>query len=337
MLRQLTLLAGLHKTATTSIQQTCAANLPLLRAAGLDYPFAQFHGKWESNHTRLVNALFRREPNKHGLQSQLTVDDALVPGSQEQLRESFAATISDAQRLVLVAEGVSVLDEAELQVMRDWFEQRGWQLRVMCHVRHICGWFNSMVAQRVTGSSRMTVGAAIEEFRSHGSIIRGRIERLRKVFPDAEFYSHERAVQHAQGPVGFFFQNIGLPAPPQLQFVRANEGRSDCATRVLSIINEKFGPFTAEGGINASRLGGPAAARLLDAVGGASSSCASRRLRRCWKCCSPITSGCLSNSALSFMTRRLGTSPPAGTGMRTLSKACGLRWTACPRRCASGC
>ena len=267
-MKQVILLAGLHKTATTSIQQTCVANLPLLKSAGFDYPSAQHDGKWESNHSRLVNALFGREPHKHGLQAQFTMDAAPVPGSQARLREKFAATIASSQKLLVVAENVSLFDVDELELMKDWFQQQGMQVRMMCHVRHLSGWFNSMVAQRVTGLMRMTIEAAVEEFRAHGSIVRDRVEALRQVFPDTGFYSHERAVQHPEGPVGFYFQNIGLQPPAQLRFVRANEGRSDCATRVLSIINERFGQFNADGSSNPSYHAGPAVQRLLDEVGG---------------------------------------------------------------------
>lgn len=267
-MKQIILLAGLHKTATTSIQQTCAANLPLLKSAGFDYPFMQQEGKWESNHSRLVNGLFRREPHKHGLHSQFTMNATPVPGSQARFREKFATTLTNAQKLLIIAENVSLFDVDELQMMKDWFRQQGMQVRMMCHVRHVSGWFNSMVGQRVTGPMRMTIEASVEEFRRHGSIVRGRLQTLRQVFPDAEFYSHERAVQHPQGPVGFYFQNIGFQTSAQLRFVRANEGRSDCATRVLSIINEKFGQFKADGSSNPAYYKGPAVGRLLGEVGG---------------------------------------------------------------------
>ena len=210
----------------------------------------------------------RREPHKHGLQSQFTVKAAPTPGSQDLFREKFAATIAKAQNLLIVAENVSLFDSDELQLMKDWFQHQGMQIRMMCHVRRVPDWFGSMVAQRVTGPSRMTIEAAIEEFRRHGSIIRGRIETLQQVFPETEFYSHERAVQHPQGPVGFYFHNIGFEPPAEMRFVRANEGRSDCATRVLSIVNERFGQFNADGSSNPSYYSGPAVDRLLSEVGG---------------------------------------------------------------------
>lgn len=267
MTRQLTLLAGLHKTATTSIQQTCAANIPLLRAAGLTYFTYRYDNEWQSNHTRMLNGMFKREPHKLGLRGQFIDRLAPEPGSREKLRAQVERSLGEAQHLLVAAEGVSMLDVRELRALKDWFSQRGFRIRLLCHVRHLSGWAHSIVSQRVTSPIRMTIPAVIEEFRQHGSVLRGRISNLREVFPEAEFVSHEHAVQHPQGPVGFFFQNIGFTPPAGLKFVRANEGRSDCATRVLSIVNEKFGAYDGAGHHHPRKFRGEAFDQLMK-VGG---------------------------------------------------------------------
>ena len=265
--KQLILLAGLHKTATTSIQQTCVVNAKVLGEAGFSYPVAQFGGKWESNHTKLLNTLFRREPHKGGLQSEFTMHAPVEAARVEELRAKWESVIGNVPRTLLVAEGVSLFQPDELRGMREWFEQRGWTIRLLCHVRHLSGWTNSIVAQRVTGGLRLTIPAVIEEFTRQGSVVRRRIENLRQVFPEAEFFSHERAVQHPAGPVASFFEKIGFTPPAQVKFVRANEGRSDCATRVLSIVNEKFGLFDEQGQLRQRVLDDKRFAQLLQ-VGG---------------------------------------------------------------------
>jgi len=128
MTRQVTLLAGLHKTASTSIQRTCAANLQALRDAGFTYFVYNYEGQWETNHTRVFNGMFKRDPHKLGLQGQL--NDRIAPTQQERekLRANFAHGIRDARHLLVAAEGVSVLDVQELREMRDWFRQRDWRI-----------------------------------------------------------------------------------------------------------------------------------------------------------------------------------------------------------------
>ena len=75
MKRQLILYAGLHKTATTSIQETCAANLRKLRKAGLVYPMMTREGQQESNHTTPLTWAFREAPHRAGLSKQFVAGD----------------------------------------------------------------------------------------------------------------------------------------------------------------------------------------------------------------------------------------------------------------------
>lgn len=246
---QLILFAGLHKTGTTSIQETCRKNGPPMHRAGFWYPVVNIEGRDLANHTTLFNLFFKREPYRAGLGGQFEASEEFdEPEALRALREKFFHIFKDAPRVLAVAEGVSVLSLEELKAMRDWIAGLGWETRVICHVRHLSGWFNSIVSQRVTSPLRMSIPAVVDEFmRYGGGVVRPRIENLRAVFPQAEFYSHEQAVKDLQGPVGYFFDKIGFKPGPNFKFVRANEGRSDAATRTMSLLNERFGLFDANG------------------------------------------------------------------------------------------
>jgi hypothetical protein len=274
--KKLILSVGLNKTGTTSIQRTCAANVDLLRSAGVAYPMAKVQGRPESNHTRLMNGLFRREPNKEGLRRQLTAHPPVKPGSQEVLRENFRTAITGADRLLVVAQGISLFDLEELQDMKAWFADNGWDTRVVCGVRHMDTWTHSMVDQFVTGVLRQTIAEAVSDFVAFGSLVRTRIENIRTVFPDAEFYSFERALAHPRGVVGDFFERIGVPSD-DVAVATANTGRCDAVTRVMSTINERYGGFV-DGQPNPRGLGKRASTvlavagprfRLLESEGGA--------------------------------------------------------------------
>jgi hypothetical protein len=242
IMKQVILLAGLHKTATTSIQQTCSANRQVLREAGFHYPSVHSGDGLDSNHTSMLKELFRASPNRVGLAGKFTTGQDLDAYGQEQRRAGFAARLSrQTGRLLLAAEGVSVFTEPELQGMKLWFAERGYSMRVICHVRHLASWAQSMLAQRVVGPIALTLAEAVDEFVAVGGIVRPRIEAIRRTFPDAEFYSHERAVRFPNGPAAFFFKVIGFPMGVQFRVIRANEGRSDVATRVVALINERFG------------------------------------------------------------------------------------------------
>jgi hypothetical protein len=262
-MKQLILLAGLHKTATTSIQQTCAANQGALFRAGFAYPvMADPKEQAASNNTRFLN-WFRQDPAKMGLQGQFKWTQADL-GSRDQWLAQLATELEKLpNNLLMAGEGVSLFSADELSDMKGWFAQHGWEIRLVCHVRHLSSWIHSMIAQRVTSPVRLSIPQAIEEYRRYGSIVRHRIETMKQVFPKSEFYSHEQAVQHASGPVGFFFDKVGIKPSGPVRFVRANEGSGDCTTRVLSLINEKFGRFDAAGELNREFFGNP---RFIDAV-----------------------------------------------------------------------
>ncbi len=247
--KEVILFVGLHKTATSSIQKTCAKNGKMLFDAGLYYPIITWDGTRLANHTRIFNSMFKHAPGRRGFGNQFALeDDSNVLRDRKNLRAAFSAALKDAPTILVVAEGISLLGVEELRDIREWFDRQGRRVRVICHVRHLSSWINSMVSQRVTSPFRLSIEAAADEFvRYTGGFVRPRIENIRAVFPDAEFYSHERAVEHARGPAGFFLETAGLKVGPDVKFVRANEGRSDCATRLMSVVNERFGFFNARG------------------------------------------------------------------------------------------
>ena len=268
MPKQLILLAGLHKTATTSIQHSCAANQAALRRSGYPYPtLADAGASNETNHTRVFN-WFREDPARAGLLGQFKWTSADL-GNRAPALANFSRALEEMpDHLLMAAEGVSLFTIAELTDLKNWLSVRGWDVRVMCHVRHLASWMNSMIAQRVTSALRLSIGQAVDEYVQYNSIVRRRIEAIKAVFPQAEFYSHEEAVRHPSGPVGFFLQNAGIALPGPVRLLRANEGNSDCATRVFSLINEKFGRFDDGGNLNPAFFGNPAFADALKRIGG---------------------------------------------------------------------
>ena len=242
MSKQVILLAGLHKTATTSIQNTCFVHRKVLREAGFYYPKIKANGTPDSNHTTLLSELFRASPNRLGLAGQFDAGTNVTASEQELRRAEFAARLAARPEIILLAaEGVSVFTQEEMQNTKRWFAENGFSLRVICHVRRLSGWVRSMVAQRVVGRMALTIGEAVNEFVVAGGLMRPRIEAIERAFPDAEFHSHERAARHPSGPVGFFFDAIGFSMGSRLSPARANEGRSNVASRTTSLINEQFG------------------------------------------------------------------------------------------------
>ena len=251
MPKRLIVLAGLHKTATTTIQLACASNRRALTDAGLFYPLGLGgRGQVTANHTTGLSVLFGRPQSSGVRRIGRDFESGKWAAVVQQDRARFKERLERVQTgLLLAAEGVSTFSVDELEGLRDWFGERGWEVQVICHVRRLSAWINSMIGQHVTGPYRLSIDAAIAEFVAVRGLVRPRIENLRSVFPDAKFFSHEKAVRHPQGPAGFFFDTIGVPLESAAA-MEANKGRSDCATRAISLLNEKFGMVGADGELN---------------------------------------------------------------------------------------
>src|SRR5256885_13241342 len=108
MPKQLILLAGLHKTATTSIQKTCEANQAILHKAGLAFwatrpslqpdsaPAEIDDGAGQTNHTLLLSAAFKRRMDRSGLVGQLNWSAKRPIDSRDAHRSRFASVLEGA-------------------------------------------------------------------------------------------------------------------------------------------------------------------------------------------------------------------------------------------------
>lgn len=191
--KQVILLAGLHKTATTSIQRACAANQGKLLAQGFAYPLIA----GRPNHSAHF-MMFRASPNQSAVNPRLRgMTQPLTPELRALARENFAANLANMpHQQVFVAESVSLFTVDELAEMKYWFEENGRRVRLLCSVRQLRPWIDSMVAQRVNAGPRLSIAEVVDEFVSMGSLVQQRLENLRMVFPDAEFFSFDRSVRH---------------------------------------------------------------------------------------------------------------------------------------------
>ena len=250
MRKQLILLAGLHKTGTTTVQRTCGKKSQLFKELGILYPLEiQGITPWTgqrgaANHSYLLRMLFKENPPISV--SSRDGNAVLLKKLQDRARELFEGFLEQQAlpRLLMVAEAVSTLSASELADLKHWFCLRGFDIRLLCCIRSPLSWLNSIVDQRVAGvhGPHLTIRAVIEEFEVMSGIIRPHISNLASVFPDAEFYSFKSAASHAGGPAGYFFDKVGLNIKLELSSIRANRGRSRHFVRIWTLINEEERP-----------------------------------------------------------------------------------------------
>jgi hypothetical protein len=248
-MRRLVLLVGLHKTGTTSIQRTCAANLPLIKSAGFLYPtfgkkLPDGSVRHDENQSALLSRMFRKKTpgifSGSDFQQQARLFEAEKGSLRSSLRKSLRASSADA---LFVAEECSRLAPDELLDLKGYFGDLGFEIQVFCCIRKPGSWLASMVAQAIAGgrSIRTTIPEIIRLYGSSAGIVVPSIQNVMQAFPAAQLYSFDAAVAHNAGPVGFFFDKAGIDLGEGLKVIRANEGRSDHAVRLNEKINESVG------------------------------------------------------------------------------------------------
>ncbi len=248
MSRRLILLAGLHKTGTTSLQRNCAAQAELLARAGLFYPpdldsSGRFVSGGNGNHGQLFRACFKTggvfwDGNAGGEvgRDEHARQTALLRQALRELLEN-----QGSRQILMSAEGVSTMSLAELGDLKAWFNGQDIEVDLVCVVRRLSSWLNSMVAQKVAGrrGPRLTLDLALQGF--SGGLVQPRIETLRTVFPEARFFSFEVVSAQSGGLNRFLFELLDMEASRSFEAIRTNEATSHHGTGLHSMINTVIG------------------------------------------------------------------------------------------------
>ncbi|MBX9698642.1 MAG: hypothetical protein K2X74_04350, partial [Acetobacteraceae bacterium] len=150
-MRTLFLHVGMHKTGTTSIQQTLHAGRAALAEAGLSW----FAGA-EPNHSRSVFSAFTETPHlyhvnrRHGLHAPT---DAAQHAAEA--RAALTAFLHGAPEpgLILSGEDISMLGEAAIRRMLAAFRPLVDRIVVVAMVRPPRGFIASAIQQRIRGGA----------------------------------------------------------------------------------------------------------------------------------------------------------------------------------------
>lgn len=238
---------GLHKTATSSIQRTLAANQGLLEQQGVLFPTFQFGEFAMSNHSIPMRSLFMDNPAtykqviKRNMVEQIAQTNRAVKQQLQQLLES-------EYDLVLSGEGMSLMQHHELAKLRDYILRFNRELIVLCAVRRPYSFLCSELQQRVKGGDCNLSQIKVPS-------VSYRIDRIKQVFPAAIFYSFEQSCEHSLGPVGSFLERLELNQNEQFKVLRANDNIGNLSTRVYAHINQRY-PAIVDGKLSSLRRQG---------------------------------------------------------------------------------
>ncbi|MCC5797774.1 MAG: hypothetical protein JJU48_10690 [Methylophaga sp.] len=229
--KQVILHTGFHKNASSSIQHSLAKNRKLLQAKGYCYPeMTLAAGKRFYNQSIPLYGLFTNKPQS--FRHYWYHNDLDYRVANEIISQHLDSVLNQDQTLIFSDEFISRLSGENLIKVKSYFEENNYEIRVISFVREP---FKLIVSS----AQQMAKAKTIEESicRDIANLDALKIRTLKNVFGDnAEFYSFERACEHETGPVGFFFNLIGIALSSE-QTERINEGMSMQAARLASYIN----------------------------------------------------------------------------------------------------
>ena len=227
--------AGLHKTGTTTIQRGLERNRKALLRQGFQHPKFVIGRHIFANHSTPLFTLYCEDPASY---RQIVTRGIRPAEALATFRRDFDALLTkpQAERVLISGEAISGLHEPGLAALRRDIERAGHAVRFIVAIRSPFEYLCSHLAQQVRG------GEVLEEIAQPISI-GASVERMRRVFPEAEFYPFAAMRAHAGGPAGFFLERIGADAAG-FQFPEAaNASGCDQAVRLVSAINARLPMF----------------------------------------------------------------------------------------------
>lgn len=225
---------GFHKTASSSIQVTCANNRKLLMRKGISYPVFRYNNKKITNHSIPIYSLFTEAPQKYHINIKWGADAEQVNREYRAQLEQFTG---GNEKLIVSGEGISVLPAVSLVSLRDYFLDKGYRIKAMAYVRSPISYQVSAAQERVKNGDTL--------FYSDKYFPSRRIKKLLSVFSTSiDFHPFSYVCTDEYGPIGYFLRLAGLGEDDikRIKFFQQNESLSDQATRLIAYINEVM-PF----------------------------------------------------------------------------------------------
>jgi hypothetical protein len=245
---------GYHKTASTSIQQSLAANQQQLLANGIKYPI--FKGsspglKTIKNHSIPIYSAFCEDPYSYHINMRLlgskTAIDLANKGYIEQLKEE----LKESSNIFLSGEDVSMLTVNAMRQFLDFVMGYGYTIKSFAFVREPYAYACSVIQQLIQGGhfvpllqspaylSTTNKSSSHEAFKA--ALISPKLSRHCKMQGlNFSAYDFECARTNHASLLGFLADKLDISALSKFTTPWTNSSQSNAWTRAKNIINHAF-------------------------------------------------------------------------------------------------
>jgi hypothetical protein len=255
MIKTIYLHVGLHKTATSSIQETLGKAHALLAHGGYLYPIFTKRDTIHYNHSEVFYSMFFPKPEAYHMNVLYgyTNTDA-VNELNRNYHNQLIRQMEDFQgdKMILSAEDISILYLNPLRNLKNYLitiTNPEVRIEVILFCRHPVTWSSAHIQELIKG------GINLEEARKKNAIVilenyQKKINTFSRVFTleSIHVFRYEDAIQNQYGPAGAFLSCIGADA----SFIKKINLRNELhnvslsyeATILLNSIYSKIPAFT---------------------------------------------------------------------------------------------
>lgn len=224
---------GLHKTATSSIQETLACNQGELIAQGLYYPiFEEINNAIIINHSIPFYSVYCEHPELYPVNILNGDSNNIVSVNENYLRQIDDVLESDLN-VIISGEDISSLHTEGLRALRDKVISSGFSLEVLCSVRRPYSYTCSALQEELKGGTLL-----LSDIKMVPSSYK--VQKLKDFFGETvTFFNFEESCE-GNGPIIYFLNKIGIKNTDSLKVINSNEGFGNISTRALAHLNQDF-------------------------------------------------------------------------------------------------
>ena len=230
MPRNVVLHVGLAKTASTSIQNSLAAD-PGLEAQGARVPDFRLGPHAVLNHSLHLSMLFDENAPDHHIVRQRNLN---LETERTLAMQALREAVDGEGTLILSAEEIPFWADASQKLLRRWFDEQNIPLRVLAFVRPVVSLMDSLTQQIVKDGSTIAPQRGASPARL--------LPQLRENFPQIELYDYREAAVYEGGAVAAFYAILGLRPGVDVRAERDNVSLGDPGARLGGRINEILPP-----------------------------------------------------------------------------------------------
>ncbi|MBD1390546.1 hypothetical protein IC617_14000 [Neiella sp. HB171785] len=240
-MKKLYLHMGFHKTATSSLQQTCRKSLEQLSEQGYEFPiFKSNYIELDEicNHSIPIYSIYCKSPQLYD--TNLIYKSRNIEKLNKDYRDQFNKSLQTSKNIILSGEDISILSKSSLIKLKGDIEFHNFKIIPLVVIRSPYEYHCSIIQQKIKTGHHLSITKFISQ--------QEKINKILEVFPETKMFSFKGICKHEHGPVGELLESMGININ-KIRIRSSNEGISNTGVRIQNGFNKKV-PRFIDGALN---------------------------------------------------------------------------------------